>query len=337
MESSSYKILSSKRVFFAKSLHRARSSCMVPAVTDWRLRRSMKTEETQDRDAIASHAVKRHGLSNRSPKGERRVTMARTEMTEEQRKTAEAARNLLSLQAHEAWKEGRFDEVAMNELVRKGKTFMRQVATSTDIESVKKCVEAMDARIFALVKAKKSSEVAPFAALLECCDGVTENDFNRSGVKGQDPAKNPKWNELPSMFAIVRNDVTVVFSHVKNNDGSSRKCVVPAYRNGEVVKDGETFHSLAQAATSEAIFGEVSKVDGWNQVRHVRFDGDSIIVGERVKFTVSFEDTDFDGATVIEAVKLALAHKGKSPDSIGNVSDNVKLLFAKLHPMISGE
>lgn len=263
--------------------------------------------------------------------------MARQEMTEEQRKTAEAARNVLSLQAHEAWKEGRFDDVAMNELVRKGKTFMRQVATSTDFDAVKKCIEAMDAKIYQLVKAKKSSEVAPYAALLECCDGVTENDFNRSGVKGQDPSKNPKWNELPNMFAIVRNDVTVVFSHVKNDDGSSRKCVVPAYRNGETVKDGETFHSMAQAATNDSLFGENSKVDGWNQVRHVRFDGDKIIIGDRVRFTVSFDDTDFDGSTILEAVKLSLAFKGKTPDSIGNVSESVKILFAKIHPMISGE
>lgn len=263
--------------------------------------------------------------------------MARTEMTEEQKKSAEAARNLLSLQAHEAWKEGKFDDVALNELVRKGKTFMRQVATSTDFDAVKKCIEAMDVRIFQLVKAKKSSEVAPYAALLECCDGVTENDFNRSGVKGQDPSKNPKWNELPNMFAIVRGDHTVIFAHNRNDDGASRKCVTVAYRNGEAVKDGDTFHSLAQAATSESLFGDVGKVDGWNQVRNVKFDGDKIIIGDRVKFTVSFDDTDFDGSTIIEAVKLALTYKGKTPDSIGNVSEGVKMLFAKIHPMISGE
>lgn len=266
--------------------------------------------------------------------------MAKQKMTEVQAKEVEQkrveAQNLARLQ----WEGKDWTKLFQNEAVKPA-LFCNSLVKQTTYEDSRECLAVLEKAFDDALKTRKFDLIGLCGNLLTALNELKPENFNSSGLRGADPLKNPKWAELPEFFAIRREEKTVVYKRTLNEEtGELEKDFTVVEIDGKEVEAEFRYQSVSGAASDPLVFTKSTyKVDGWSIVREVSLKSETIdgvevseyVIGDKVKWTLTFEDTDFSGSEVMEAFNAFMKNRGKTVDSIGAVSDNVKALFGAMN------
>lgn len=168
-------------------------------------------------------------------------------------------------------------------------------------EATNKLSEYVESKFTAILDGKGSrSLLVKFGLVADAIKAIAWP----TGSRGRNTQNDERWLEMPDYIGFKRNDKTV-FARV---DREARTLTVNA---GEETQ--EVFTSPSAVISSETLFGTPATVSGWTTACHVLdvegkpFTGTGMpVLGDRVAFTVKFEDTKFNGEDILISLNKVL-------------------------------